>query len=376
VPATRGGGGGDRRAGAGRRTADVARRRLAAQHVSSTEHARAADVVALLGAVQAQDYLGALWAVGLRMTAGCEADVERALADGSIVRTWPLRGTLHFVAPADARWILDLLGDRCIAAAAGRFRALGLDDASLARARRVVTSCLERDRCLTREALYDRLERAKVSTEGQRGIHILWRMAHERLICFGPRQGKQQTLVLFDEWVKGGKRLARDEALGELALRYFTGHGPATLADFAWWAGLTLGDARAALRSVEGHLSSESLGGGQVHYAAATHAPLPATGSRVHLLPAFDEFLVGYVDRSAALHEARRLSVNAGGGMLRPVVVIDGQVVGTWKRTLTRREVEFAPSLFEPIGAAGTKAIAAVFRRYADFLGLGVRGAA
>jgi hypothetical protein len=356
-----------------RSSRDVARERLYRQHIASSAFARPAEAVAWLGALQAQDYLGALWAVGLRLASAREADVEAALADGSMVRTWPLRGTLHLVAATDARWILELLGARAITSAAGRFLQLGLDDATFARARRVLGSRLERDGRLTRAAAYEALERAKVSTAGQRGMHILWRLAHERLLCFGPREGKQQTFVLFDAWVAPGRARPRDEALGELALRYFTGHGPATLADFAWWSGLPLGDARVALQSVEGALSKADVGG-RVHFVGPSPEAAADRGPRAHVLPAFDEFLVGYADRSAVLPPARSRDINDGGGMLSPVVVVDARVVGTWRRTLTRREVAFEPSLFEPIGAPRALAVAAAVRRYADFLGLGLRG--
>ena len=252
--------------------ANVVRFRLHAQRISATTHTRPSEVVAWLGALQAQDYLGALWGVGLRLAGARESDIEAALAEGSIVRTWPLRGTLHFVAAADARWMIDLLGPRVVARAAGRLRALDIDDATLSRARRALERSLAGGTRLTRAAAYDVLERAKVSVAGQRGIHILWRLAHECFICFGPRQGKQQTFSLFEEWLPGAKRMPRDEALGELAHRYFCGHGPATVADFAWWSGLSVSDARHAV-----HLAKERLvedtGDGVRHWSSGAASP-------------------------------------------------------------------------------------------------------
>jgi len=360
---------------------------MAAQRISATTFVRPVEAIAWLGAVQAQDYLGALWAVGLRLAGAREADVEAALADGSIVRTWPMRGTLHFVAAADARWILDLLAPKSVAGAAGRFRALGLDDETFARARRALAVRLEREGRLARPAVYDVLERAKVSTEGQRGIHILWRLAQEKFLCFGPREGKQQTFVLFDAWVRGDRRFKGDEALGELARRYFTSHGPATASDFAWWSGLKRSDARRAIHLAESQLIHETLAervywlaepravASVASVASVTLAPRVSRRGAV-LLPAFDEFVVGYSDRSAVLHETQKLAMNRGGGMLNPAVVVDGHVVGTWKRTIARGKVAFTPSFFEPLADAEARAVASAFRRYADFLGLDVRGAA
>jgi hypothetical protein len=362
------------------RAVDVAGLRLEAQRVSTTHFSRPDETVAWLGAVQAQDYLGALWAVGLRTAGAGEADVEGAIAEGSIVRTWPIRGTLHFVAAADAGWLLALLAPRTVARAAGRLRALGIDGAVIAHARRVLVKRLERDGQLTRPQAYEALESAGVSTEGQRGVHLLWCLAHDRVVCFGPRAGKQPTVVLFDAWVKGGKSLARDEALAELALRYFGSRGPATLLDFAWWSGLSVADARTALHLAGDRMSHTTIAGRPYWYGAASPPAAKAhararlsPGSRAHLLPAFDEFTVAYADRSAALDARHKLRLNAGGGMLNPVVVVDARIVGTWKRTLARRDVAVAPAFFQPVGSSKASAVAAAVRRYADFLGLGVR---
>lgn len=173
--------------------------RLATQQISAPAFATPAEVVGWLGAIQAQDYQGALWAVGLRLANAREGDVERALADRTIVRTWPMRGTLHFIASADARWVLDLLAPKVIGRAARRFHELELDGATIARARRVLAKRLEGGKAVTRPAVYRTLEGAGISTAGQRGIHILWRLALDRFLCFGPRDAKQQTFVLFDE---------------------------------------------------------------------------------------------------------------------------------------------------------------------------------
>jgi hypothetical protein len=352
--------------------ADMVKLRLAAQRISATTFTRPVEAVAWLGAVQAQDYLGALWAVGLRLTRASEQDIERALADRSIVRTWPMRGTLHFVAAADARWMVELLGPRIVARAAGRFRALGLDDATIARARRVLAKRLDGGTPLTRPAVYDALERAKISTVGQRGIHILWRLAHECLLCFGPREGKQQTFVLFDEWLPRARRLPREEALAELAGRYFTGHGPATAADFAWWSGLKPSDARLAVHLAGERLARETIRAA-THWFGRPAGPPPTPRSRAHLLPAFDEFVVAYADRSAALEPGHKIHVNAGGGILNPTIVIDGRIVGTWKRRLARRDVVFSPALFAALSKPKTRDVALALRRYSEFLGLEAR---
>jgi hypothetical protein len=231
-------------------TSEIARYRLINQQIAATRCREPAEVVSLLGAMQAQDYLGTLWAIGLRLPAAAENDVERAIANRTIIRTWPLRSTIHFVAAADVHWLLELLGPTIISTTKLLDERLELDAAELSRIRKLLVKTLHGSQQLTRDEIYPVLDRAKISVEGHRGRHILWRMAVERVICFGPRRGKQATFTLLDEWASQTRKLDRDTALAELVVRYFNGHGPATLDDFVWWSGLKIGDARAGLAVV------------------------------------------------------------------------------------------------------------------------------
>ena len=349
---------------------EIVRRRLSAQRISSTAFTRPEEAVAWLGAVQAQDYLGALWAVGLRLSAAREQDVERALADRTIVRTWPMRGTLHFVAAADARWMTELLAPRPLAAAASRLRSFGIDEVVLSRARRALVESLSGGRRLTRPAAYEVLARAKVATEEPRGLHVLWCLAHECLLCFGPREGKQQTFVLFDEWLPHAKRLPREEALATLAHRYFSGHGPATDADLAWWSGLTLADVRLAIHLAGQRVEEESVDGRSYWSAPPPSVASPsALPGAAHVLPAFDELLVGYTDRTAAV-DPRHADLLTAGGIFNPIVVVGGRVIGTWKRRIERRAVVCSVAPFASRRTAGGRAVTDALRRYAAFLGL------
>ncbi len=252
--------------------AKLLRHRLHHQRLAATNFEDPAEPVRWLGAVQAQDYLGSLWAIALRTRAATERMVERAIAERAIVRTWPMRGTLHFVAAEDVRWMLELMTPRVVAASAGRLaREYGLDERAFGRSREVVARALEGGRRLTRDALYRTLESARVSTAGGRGLHITWRLAHDGLICFGPREGRQHTFVLLDEWIPGARRMARDEALAELARRYFISHGPATVHDFAWWSGLLLSDAAEGLGMAGSELASFDLAD-RKYWASSSHA--------------------------------------------------------------------------------------------------------
>lgn len=284
--------------------------RLVAHRLVGEPFGDAAQVVDWFGAVQAQDYAGALWAIGLRANATRD-DVERAIAKGMIVRTWPMRGTLHFVMAKDARWITKLLAPRVIKRAGARHRALDLDDATFARAEKILSHALVGGKSLTRPEAYQTLARAGIAPEGQRGIHVLAYLSMRGVLCIGPRRGKQPAFVLCDEWLpKRGRDLEGDEALGELARRYFTSHGPATERDFSWWTGLNLGEARRAIAIA-----------GKMPTARATKTKMAA------LLPPFDEFTVAYRDRSA-------IGLRDGvASLLTPIVVVDGKLAGTWTRS-------------------------------------------
>jgi hypothetical protein len=343
----------------------IARLRLAAQHAGTASPDTPADVVRRLGAVQAQDYRGGLWAVGLRTTGATEASVEQALAGKSIVRSWPMRGTLHFTAAEDLRWMLAHLAPRSIAGSAGRFRQLGLEAEHLHRSRRIIERGLAGGRRMTRPELFNLLERKGVSASGQRGIHILWMLAHEGVLCFGPPRGRQQTFVLLDEWLPASEPLSRPEALAEIARRFFSGHGPATVRDLAWWAGLTLADAVEGLASSASRLARERFNG-EDFWGPEAGFPAPSKPPAALLLPPFDEFLVAYRDRSAALDpvDAERLR-----SLLSPTIVVKGRVVGTWKKRAARGRLVIVPGFFSPPTEGRLRALRPALERYGAFVG-------
>jgi hypothetical protein len=345
----------------------LAHARLAHQRIGAPRRGSLGALVADLGAVQAQDYAGAKWSLGLRAAGATDADVERALAGREIVRTWPMRGTLHFVAADDARWLLALLGPRALAAAAKRHRDLGLDAATIGRARDAWTAALAGGGQLTRDEMYAALEAAKLSTEGQRGYHLLWRLAHDGVLCFGAVRGKQQTFALLDEWVPASRAMARDESLAEVARRYFATRGPATVKDLAWWTGLTGGDARKALDMVRGELEAAVVDG--VTYWSGD-GPAAAVAGVAHLAPGFDEYLLAYCDRSAVVEDRYAKRLHAGGGVFSPAVVVDGRVAGTWRRTVKRAAVLVEATPFARWTKADRAAVTAAAGRYAAFVGL------
>ncbi|HEV7705367.1 MAG TPA: winged helix DNA-binding domain-containing protein, partial [Gemmatimonadaceae bacterium] len=295
------------------------------------------------------------------------AEVERAIADREIVRTWPMRRTLHFVAAADIRWMLALLAPRMIKGSAGRMRQLELDEAILVRSAKAIEKAMRDDRSLTRDELYAVLERAKIAPGNQRGTHILTRLSQDGLLCFASHRGKQPTFALLDEWLPNTRALARDEALAELTLRYFRGHGPATTRDLAWWAGIPLGEARAGISMVASELDGVQIGDSS-QFVARDAATAPRANRSVHLLPGFDEYLLGYTERSIALDSKHASAIVPGNnGMFLATIVAGGRVVGTWRATTNESGGHVTSALFATLSARDKQALVKCAKRYAHF---------
>ncbi len=347
--------------------------RLAAQRVASSEFTSVAEVVHWMTAMQAQDLAGALWSVGLRLPGSSLAAVEDALRGGSIVRSWPMRGTLHLVAPEDLGWMLSLTTERLVKASTARRAALELDDHQLGRAREATVAALTGGRAFRRERMHDIFAQVGISPDGQRGYQVLWYLAQTGTLCFGPPDGTQQTFALASEWIASPRELEHDEALGEFAFRYFRSHGPASIRDFAWWASLTLRDARIGVATARDRLTTLDRDGDPLYVAAGMESEPTRDGIR--MLPGFDEYLLGYQDRTPQLAPEHIERILPGrNGVFRPTIVQDGEVIGTWKRALTARGVALTADLFAGSGDRVTRGVEREGQRYARFLGRKVTG--
>jgi hypothetical protein len=347
---------------------DLVHLRLLNQQIVNTTCKSPYDVVSTLGAVQAQDYYNALWAIGLRLPKALESDIEEALNTRSIVRTWPMRGTLHFVAAEDAKWMLQLMTPRIIAKSAGIYRQSELNDQIFKQSKDLFIKALEGGKSLIRDEMYQILNNAGISSSGQRGLHILGHHAQNGLICFGKRAGKQQTFVLLDEWIANFRTLSREESLAEIALRYFKSHGPATLNDFVWWTGLKVSEAKEAVEMTKSFLQSIVIEG-ETYWMNKTLPDLPNLSKTIHLLPAYDEFLIAYSDRSASLHPANFNSVFTKNGIFNPTIIRGGKVLGAWKRTITKDKVLIELNAFDTLSQSFLKAIAVQAKKFAYFVG-------
>jgi hypothetical protein len=349
----------------------IAGRRLGAQRLAGEPFASALEAVGHLGAVQSQDYAGGKWALGLRTRGLTDADVDRLFDAGAILRTHVMRPTWHFVLPADVRWMLELTAPRVRASIGFRDRELGIDADVIRRSLALFETALGGGTSLTRNELAAVLERAGLPATGPHLGHLTIHAELDALIVSGPRKGKQLTYALLAERAPEAPRLDRDEALGELTRRYFTSHGPAQLPDFTWWSGLTAPDARRGLALAGPALAHEVVGGTSFWCSADGPAPV-AGGPLAHLLPNYDEYLVAYRDRSAALHPDLDTSPLPNQSVLTNVVVVDGLVRGGWRRRPDARRVvvELGPlaALDASTGGAVDRAVA----DYERFLGLPV----
>lgn len=304
------------------------------------------------------------------MQSATAADIEHSIADRKIMLTWPMRGTIHFVPPEDARWMLKLLAPRVLAQDKRRLEQLELTQEIIERCKQLIHDTLHGNKRISRPNLMQLLEEAGISTKNQRGYHLLWYMAQSGLICLGPREGKQQTFVLLDEWVPRANELSLDESFALLAERYFGGHGPATVQDFAWWAGITLSDARQGVEAARSQLMSEKANGQEYWWAMSSQSGSMDERPSVFMLPGFDEYLLGYKDRSAVLRaEYAPRIVPGNNGVFMPTIVIDGQVAGIWKRSIKKKGIDIEMNLFIPLKDR-VESIMDAAGHYCTFMGL------
>ena len=347
---------------------DIAARRLHTQRLVGEPFPSVVDAVRWLGAVQAQDYGGAKWALGQRVHGATDAELDRLYDEGAILRTHVLRPTWHFVLPEDIHWMLALTGPRVLLGVAGRHRQLEIDEGVIARAREVFTEALAGGRSLTRAQLGETLDAAGISPEGQRLPHLIMAAELDGLIASGPRRGKQHTYTLLADRAPEASPVDRTAALAELTRRYFRSHGPAQLQDFVWWSGLTAADARSGLELAGETLERQAIDG-QDYWCDPEAGPGGEVGGVAHLLPNFDEYTVAYRDR-AAVHGDHPFdpSLFSFGSVLANVVTFDGRVRGAWRRTVEASAVRVEVRPLGRLDPDETSAVDEAGRRYSRFL--------
>ena len=336
--------------------ANIANLRLINQQISQTVYTTPNQIVSHFGMMQAQDFNSAKWAIGLRLNGCTEKTVIESFNKGEILRTHVMRPTWHLVTPENIRWMLQLSAKRIMQSMKSRDRDLGLNDEIYGKGYRIIEKALEKEDYLTREELTEIFHNTGMKFNSSQMYHIITGAEVNRIICSGVLREKNQTYTLLEKRVPATQPLTKEESLAKLARMYFSGHGPATLQDFVWWSGLPISEARQGLQAVQSEFVSETVNG-QTYRMPVCHCGLDLQSHSnrrnisLHLLPAFDEFIVGYKDRTAAIISENHTKAISNNGVFRPVIVKDGRVIGLWKKGTSAKKI-ITVSPFEPIDDA------------------------
>jgi hypothetical protein len=346
---------------------NIAAIRLLSQQVAATKFKSPAQLAGWMGAMQAQDFYMSKWAIGVRLPCSSDKTVQHALDTGEVIRTHVLRPTWHIVSPEDLSWMLELSAPQVKSLMKSMEKKLELSESVYKKSHAIIEKALSGNNHLSREELVALLGKAKIVTNEYRSLHILMRAELDQLICSGRLKDKKQTYALFNERIQKRKSLHREEALASLAKRYFRSHEPATLADFTWWSGLPAADARHALELVKKNFISEDIGGKK--YWMTDSFSIPENSSTVvYLLPAFDEYLISYKDRSASLpslHHSKSILLN---GIFKPIIVVNGEVKGLWKRTIKKDRVLVEADFFKAPAKNVKALVEKAALKYGEFL--------
>lgn len=346
--------------------AEISGFRLENQSVGSGRFRTPAEIAAWMGAMQAQDFAMSKWALGIRLPGSTEKTINDAFNNGSILRTHVMRPTWHLVAAENIRWMVGLTAPGIKASMRSRHRELELDEVILKNYYTIISKALGRGAHLTREELIGQLDLTNIGLDNNRAYHILMRAELDGIICSGAMTGGKYTYALLDERVPSKNNINREEALFRLAGIYFQSHGPATMSDFAWWSGLPARDVKTALELVKGDLDNIEFDSVKYYFSGLQNSN---QRDDVYLLPAFDEIIISYRDRTAVLSLIHNRKAVSDNGIFRPVVMIGGQVAGIWKRTMKKDRVIVEVSLFNGFGNALKEPIEKATGIFSSFIG-------
>src|SRR5579871_158985 len=347
---------------------DIAIARLLSQQIESSKFKSAKQLVSYMGAIQAQDYAMAKFAVGLRLQYATGKKIEKAIHNGEIIRTHLMRPTWHFVAADDIYWMLELTAPQMIAGVKSRHKFLGLTETIIFKANNIIEKSLRDGNHLTREELMQILSKAKIPTEKEMPVHIMYRAETDGIACSGRIKNNKQTYALLAERVPKNKTITKDDALALLAKKYFTSHCPATLKDFIWWSGLPVKDAAHALEMSKKNFIAEKISN-EIYWLPGSFVMPAMNKNSVHLLPAFDEFLISYKDRSASLMTEHRKNTLSANGIFWPIIVVNGNVIGKWKRSVLNKKLLIETEFFTPKNKAILSLIQEKAKDFGKFLG-------
>lgn len=341
--------------------------RLINQQIAESRFSIPQELVSWMGALQAQNYNMVKWAIGVRLPGLTKKTVEAAIADGDIIRTHLLRPTWHFVAADDIRWMLRLTAPQIKKSMRSRHKQLGISNEIITRSRKIIEQALSGGKHLTRKKLVGMLERGGIDMGDNRASHLLLLAELDEVICCGPTKGKNYTYRLMDERIPESPNLKREEALAKLGQIYFRSHGPATLEDFSWWSGLTITDARKTVNLLGDTLNVEEIDS-KTYYRSSGNTLSSESNESTWLLPAYDEFIIGYKDRDAVIAYKDQSKAISNNGIFRPIIVVDGQVTGIWKRISNKDKVMVETQFFEEPSLEVKERVECAAKDYSNFL--------
>jgi hypothetical protein len=350
-------------------TNDIIRYRLFNQQIAETKFTKPAEIVSWLVAMQAQEYAMSKWAIGLRLPGSTDEVVEKAFTEGAILRTHVMRPTWHFVTPGDIRWLLKLTAPRVEAINAFTYRQQELDSKIFKRSNDIIAKTLEGGKQLTRTALQTELKKKKIIANGVRLSCLMMKAELEGIICSGARSGKQFTYALLDERVPPAKSITKKEALQEVAVRYFTSRGPATVKDFATWSGLSVTEAKEGVAMLSSKFIKEKINDQEYIFLPAAFN----TNNKIQtsfLMPDYDEYGMGYRDRSAIFNTKVDLSkFKNDNPIFNRMIIIDGKIEGTWKRVIKNSTINVEAVPFTTLSKSKQQVVKKMIKKYCVFAG-------
>lgn len=344
---------------------DIVNIRFSNQHIGGTILGTPRDVAEWMGAMQAQDYQMSKWAFGIRLPGSDTKSIEEAADRGEILRTHLLRPTWHFVAARNIKWLIGISAASIRSSLLSRHRQLKIDDRKIGRSLDLLGNVLKGGNHLTREEITNLFREEGISAESTTTYHMILWAEIEGLVCSGRRKGKELSYALVDERAPESEKLSREEAVLKLVKIYFSSHGPATLRDFTWWSGLGTVEARQAISnsSLPGKFEFE----GSMYWMGPVSQP--EIKPTVFLLPAYDEYLISYSNRSAVLPARLNTRAVSSNGIFRPLVLINGKVAGLWKRSTAGNGMRIEIDLFRDPGVRSKRLIQKAAEEYSEFSG-------
>ena len=346
---------------------NIAVARLYNQQIPVTKFNSVKELVGWMGAVQAQDFEMSKWALGVRLPGSTVKEIEDAISSGEIIRTHILRPTWHYVLPEDLKWMRALHTSKAKASLSARDRSLGISLPIISKSKKIIERALSKGEHLTGDELAKELEKNKIDTGDYRAWHLFYKAELDGIICSGRIKNGKPTFALLDERVPSQNKTERIEALALLAKKYFTSHGPATISDFAWWSGLNNTDAKRALESVKSEFYSAVIDE-QTYWFPNSNSISKLNKDKIYLLPAFDELIISYKNRTAYLPSGKNNKVISNNGIFKPVIVLNGKIAGTWKRTASKNKIIAETNLFHPLNKIERIGIFKAFDVFGKFL--------